>query len=122
MLRNGVAYLRRGNVWTDEKLALAIRLKGEGVEAAEIGKRVGKSKNAVIGKLNREKKEPVPDVFEFPSHSSAPEPWMCAEPQDVANKFGHFICGRTVQPGRRYCATHIREQYTRWKNERADQQ
>jgi GcrA cell cycle regulator len=39
--------------WTDERIALLIKLRDEGVCAADIGERIGTSKNAVLGKAFR---------------------------------------------------------------------
>lgn len=44
-----------GPFWTDERIAELHRLAAEGLSAAEIGRKLGCSKNAVIGKLHRVK-------------------------------------------------------------------
>lgn len=43
----------RNNEWNDHAIAELRRLWGEGVPAAQIGDRIGFSKNAVIGKAHR---------------------------------------------------------------------
>jgi len=40
-------------VWTEDRIAELTRLWDEGVKTAEIGQRMGCSKNAVIGKVQR---------------------------------------------------------------------
>lgn len=40
-------------VWTDERIALLVKLRDEGVCAADIGERIGASRNAVLGKAFR---------------------------------------------------------------------
>ncbi|MBT7292761.1 MAG: GcrA cell cycle regulator, partial [Rhodospirillaceae bacterium] len=41
------------STWTPERIAEITRLWGEGLTTAEIGKVVGVSKNAVVGKAHR---------------------------------------------------------------------
>ena len=41
------------SVWTPERIAEVTRLWGEGLTTAEIGKLVGVTKNAVVGKAHR---------------------------------------------------------------------
>ena len=62
------------------------------------------------------KKEPEPEpiIFEEPifHHPSADvEPWMCRWPTEEPGKYGLHICGKTVQPGRYYCAEHCTAHY-----------
>lgn len=40
-------------MWTDEKVCTITRMWGEGHSSATIGREIGKSRNAVIGKLGR---------------------------------------------------------------------
>jgi GcrA cell cycle regulator len=40
--------------WTDEETALLARLWGEGHSGAEIGRRLGKTRNAVLGRVHRD--------------------------------------------------------------------
>ena len=60
--------------WTEERIEQLTRLWEEGVTTAEIGRRIGVSKNAVIGKVHRiglvprvvkELPPPKRNVFEF---------------------------------------------------------
>ena len=60
--------------WTAERIERLIELWEEGVTTAEIGRRIGVTKNAVIGKVHRlglvprvvtEKPAPRRNVFEF---------------------------------------------------------
>lgn len=44
-----------GPFWTDEKIAEMHRLVGQGFSASQIGRKLGCSRNAVIGKLHRVK-------------------------------------------------------------------
>jgi hypothetical protein len=41
------------DMWTPEMDAIALRMVGEGKSRTEVGKTLGKSRNAVIGRLHR---------------------------------------------------------------------
>ena len=113
--------------WSPERVEILTRLWAEGLSARQIAEKLGGgvTRNAVIGKAHRlnlqrgteaPKKEPEPEpiIFEEPifHHPSADvEPWMCRWPTDEPGKYGLHICGKTVQPGRHYCAEHCTAHY-----------
>jgi GcrA cell cycle regulator len=103
--------------WTTERVAKLERLWQEGLTTAEIGRLLGISKNAVVGKAHR---------LRLPSRQSpirreakaAPVPrevgagacqWPIGDP--VQPGFG--FCGAPVVPGKPYCAQHCAVAYTR---------
>ena len=106
--------------WTDERIAALTRLWEEGITTAEIGRRIGVTKNAVIGKVHRiglvprvitQKPPPKKNVFEF--HGPACM-WPFGHPGD--DDF-HF-CGARPEPGRPYCAAHAAIAYIKPKDQK----
>lgn len=123
--------------WTDEKVTQLARLWGEGYSASAIGKAIGVSKNAVIGKAHRmhltarpspiKRSErpravirPVPPpkpVVQAPPRP-APRPvskkadgpaclWPIGDPGQV----GFHFCGEPSVAGKPYCETHCEVAY-----------
>ena len=64
---------------------------------------------------------PVPQPPEEKLAEWRPEikTWMCRWRTDEAGKFGLHICGKTVQPGRHYCAEHLTMSYVQRKRSAA---
>jgi GcrA cell cycle regulator len=90
--------------WTEERVEQLAQLFAEGLPTAEIGRRLGLTKNAVIGRLYRNamtRREPVQktpprrNVFEFAGPSCL---WPHGHPTD--ENF-HF-CGARPLPGKPY--------------------
>ncbi len=106
--------------WTPARVEELTRLWGRGLSAREIAAQLGGvTRNAVIGKANRlnlqrgvAEPDPPPAVSQ-PSVLPLPEVkgWMCRWQIDEPGRFGLHICGRTAQPGRRYCAEHLTQAY-----------
>lgn len=115
--------------WTPERVETLTRLWAEGLSARQIAVKLGGvTRNAVIGKAHRLnlqrggpipelQAEPAPVVHEEPPPVLSPEvkPWMCRWPQEEPGRHGYFICGKTAQPGRHYCAEHLTISYLRRK-------
>jgi GcrA cell cycle regulator len=104
--------------WTPERIETLTRLWEEGVTTAEIGRRIGVTKNAVIGKVHRiglvprvvtEKPPPRRNVFDF---TGAVCMWPIGHPGD--DDF-HF-CGTPPDGGKPYCAKHAALAYIRPKD------
>ena len=104
--------------WTAERIEQLTRLWEEGVTTAEIGRRIGVTKNAVIGKVHRiglvprvVKEVPPPrrNVFDFQGVVCM---WPSGHPSD--DDF-HFCGGRPVA-GKPYCAEHAALAYVRPKD------
>lgn len=109
--------------WTVERVLELRKLWATGASTAEIGRRLGVSKNAVVGKAHRSGLAPRPSpIRRLPA--SPPPParpvrlaplgkavcyWPYGDPQD--DDF-HF-CGAEAEPGKPYCAKHCAMAYTR---------
>lgn len=115
--------------WSPDKVEMLTRLWANGFTAREIAGRLGGNctRNSVIGKAHRlnlhrgtdvpprepetrtvEREEPVVHRFR-----PGIEAWMCRWPSDGPGRHGLNICGKTVQPGRAYCAEHCTQAYLR---------
>jgi GcrA cell cycle regulator len=103
--------------WTPERIAQLKLLWEEGVTTAEIGRRVGVTKNAVIGKVHRiglvprvVKEAPPPrrNVFEFTGPACM---WPIGHPTDADFHF----CGSRPTAGKPYCEEHAAKAYIRPK-------
>lgn len=107
-------------VWTQDRVDQLGRLWREGLSTAEIGRRLGITKNAVVGKAHRLALAPRPSpvkivirrpvVFE-PSGPSCS--WPIGHPGE---KSFHF-CGARPTAGKPYCAEHAALAYIRPKKE-----
>ena len=103
--------------WTDERIEQLTKLWEEGVTTAEIGRRIGVTKNAVIGKVHRlglvprvvtVKPQPRRIVFEFNGPVCM---WPLGHPGDPDFHF----CGERPQAGKPYCAEHASLAYIKPK-------
>jgi GcrA cell cycle regulator len=133
--------------WTDERIAELTRLWQAGHSASEIGKRLGVSKNAVVGKAHRLKLPGRPSPIK---HTEAPrtqppkrkqaaaKPRVQAPPPRARVEDGrggpgclwpigdpgdtdfHF-CGEQVVPGKPYCADHAARAYITRSRDRSDE-
>ena len=114
--------------WSPERVERLTQLWLEGLSASQIAEKLGEgiTRNAVIGKahrLNLKRKgeqvlvrpEPKPRKFEEPVvHQISMknlEKWMCRWPTEIPGRYGLHVCGKTVQPGRQYCAEHCTQDY-----------
>ena len=109
-------------VWTDERIELLKTLWGEGLTTGEIGKRLGVSKNAVVGKAHRlglkgrpspikrtrktaktekpeKPAEPAKAVLEIQGPTCR---WPFGDPREP----GFHFCGAQALPGKPYCSEH----------------
>ena len=92
----GAARVEKIETWTPERIEQLTRLWEEGVTTAEIGRRIGVTKNAVIGKVHRiglvprvVKEAPVPQPI---SSIRAPPPR--ASQRRSASRSGRSACRR----------------------------
>ena len=111
-------------VWTPERMEMLGRLWEEGLSTAEIGRQLGLTKNAVIGKAHRLGLKGRPSPVKAP-----PKPAAAARPPVVVGfsgptcswPFGHpgekgfHFCGARPLPGKPYCAEHAARAYVRPK-------
>jgi len=111
--------------WNDEKIARLKKLWSEGLTTGEIGKRLGVSKNAVVGKAHRlglkgrpspikrqqgkpaEAKKVETRIFTLTDLSAQTCRWPIGDPKHEDFRF----CGRSVAAGKPYCAEHCSVAY-----------
>ena len=106
--------------WTPERVEILNCLFEEGLPTSEIGRRMGLTKNTIIGRLHRNgmsrretgpKFVPQRNFFEFSGPGCL---WPHGHPDDP-----HFhFCGGQPLPGKPYCAAHAAIAYVRPKEEK----
>ncbi len=102
--------------WTPERVDLLAQLWSSGMPTAQIGKELGITKNAVVGKAHRlglpERQSPIAaakkesKVVELTAHS-------CRWPEGHPGEPGFHFCGKQVQSGKPYCPEHVARAYHR---------
>ena len=125
--------------WTPERVAAVTRLWNEGLTTAEIGRAIGMSKNAVVGKAHRLQLPPRPSPIR--QGSSAPRAPRAAQraPAQIAvvaqakrrvpvphpavgtmackwpighpDEAGFHFCGERALVGKPYCMDHYGRAY-----------
>ena len=104
--------------WTPERIAQLIALWDEGVTTAEIGRRIGVTKNAVIGKVHRlglvprvvtQKPPPRRNVFDFVGPA-------CMWPHGHPGEDDFHFCGEHPIAGKPYCEHHVELAYIKPKD------
>jgi GcrA cell cycle regulator len=107
---------QRPNVWTDERVETLRKLWADGLTTGEIGKRLGVSKNAVVGKAHRLglKSRPSPikrTKKKLPVETKVKSiidlgPNTCRWPHGDPKEPGFHFCGKRSIPGKPYCPEH----------------
>jgi GcrA cell cycle regulator len=110
------------SIWTDELVAELTRLWTEGLSTAEIGRRLGLTKNAVVGKAHRLALAPRPSPLKSPP---APRHQRivvidfngpsCSWPIGHPGEKGFHFCGEKPLTGKPYCAEHAAVAYVKPK-------
>ncbi len=112
------------DVWTDDRISKLKKLWSEGLTTGEIGKRLGVSKNAVVGKAHRlglksrpspirragKKAEPKKEeakVYTLANLTTMTCRWPIGDPKE--ENF-HF-CGKPIFQTKPYCAEHCAAAY-----------
>jgi GcrA cell cycle regulator len=108
--------------WTPDRIAALIALWNEDLSTAEIGRRLGITKNAVIGKVHRlglPQRRPspkarieLPNVLKLEALRIGMCSWPIGEPGDAAFHF----CGASVVPGKPYCSHHCAVAYIKTRD------
>jgi GcrA cell cycle regulator len=112
--------------WNDEKIGRLKKLWSEGLTTGEIGKRLGVSKNAVVGKAHRlglkgrpspikrqdvktptAAKKPETRIFTLTDLSAQTCRWPIGDPKHEDFRF----CGKPVIAGKPYCGEHCATAY-----------
>jgi len=103
--------------WTPERIEMLTRLWEEGITTAEIGRRIGVTKNAVIGKVHRigltprvitQKPPPKRNVFDFTGPA-------CMWPVGHPGEDDFHFCGEHPVAGKPYCEHHVEVAYIKPK-------
>jgi GcrA cell cycle regulator len=103
--------------WTPERIAALIALWNESLPTSEIGRRLGVTKNAVIGKVHRlglTKRRSSPKAEEEPARLirlDSLNSSMCSWPVGNPGEDDFHFCGDGVVPGKPYCAKHCAVAY-----------
>jgi GcrA cell cycle regulator len=107
-------------IWTPERIEELGRLWVAGISTAEIGRRLGITKNAVIGKAHRLSLQPRPSPLKSP-----PKPRnkivefngasCCSWPLGHPGEKNFRFCGARSIPGKPYCPEHAALAYVRPK-------
>jgi GcrA cell cycle regulator len=104
--------------WTPERIEALTRLWEEGITTAEIGRRIGVTKNAVIGKVHRigltprvitQKPPPRRNVFDFTGPA-------CMWPVGHPGEDDFHFCGEHPVAGKPYCEHHVEVAYIKPKD------
>jgi len=123
--------------WTPERVEEVTRLWNEGLTTAEIGKRLGVSKNAVVGKAHRLELSARPSPIKrdaatrrvAPAVAAVPKPakirsvpvisvgnaackWPIGHPGDA----GFTFCGQPALVTKPYCNEHYLQAYIQSKS------
>jgi GcrA cell cycle regulator len=127
-------------MWNDEKIAKLKKLWSEGLTTGEIGKRLGVSKNAVVGKAHRLglkgrpspiKRQEAAAPVSSPATPGAASPAPSAPKKEQVKIFtltdlthntcrwpigdpkheDFRFCGKAVYPGKPYCLDHCAQAY-----------
>jgi GcrA cell cycle regulator len=107
--------------WTPERVELLTQLWDQGLPSAEIGRRMGLTKNAVIGKVHRIALSPrvvtvLPEPKRNPFDMNGPS---CLWPFGHPNDDDFHFCGARPLAGRPYCANHAAVAYIQPKDEKS---
>jgi GcrA cell cycle regulator len=105
------------SVWTPELIQQLSALWKQGLSTAEIGRQLGVTKNAVVGKAHRLLLDPRPSPLKRP-----PAPRVaiatgpaCSWPEGHPGDKGFRFCGKRPLPGKPYCAEHAQLAYVKPK-------
>jgi len=118
-------------VWTDERIEQLKDLWNQGLTTGEIGKRLGVSKNAVVGKAHRlglkGRPSPIKRAKAEPKKKETAvysiidlSPQTCRWPIGDPKLPGFHFCGKPVRPGKPYCAEHCEVAYVGSNKSKSD--
>jgi GcrA cell cycle regulator len=109
------------NEWTPQRVNALIALWDEGLPTSEIGRRLGITKNAVIGKVHRlglaKRGSPIkerpdkPEISENLVTMAKLRTGMCSWPVGEPNDPDFHFCGEEAVDGKPYCRDHCAKAY-----------
>jgi GcrA cell cycle regulator len=106
--------------WTPGRVELLSQLFEEGLPTSEIGRRMGLTKNAVIGRLHRSamtRRDTAPGFFRQRNFFDFIGPG-CLWPHGQPDNINFHFCGACPLPGKPYCSDHAAIAYARPKQEK----
>ncbi|HEY7991251.1 MAG TPA: GcrA family cell cycle regulator [Stellaceae bacterium] len=101
------------SIWTNDLVNQLSALWQQGLSTAEIGRKLGISKNAVVGKAHRLMLTPRPSPLKSPPirHAAGKAGPTCSWPHGHPGQPGFRFCGKRVVPGKPYCPDHAAMAY-----------
>ena len=109
--------------WIAERVETLTELWNQGVPASEIGRRLGVTKNAVVGKAHRlglpRRESPIgrgtrkSGIVRLEKLSAG----MCSWPEGHPGTPGFRFCGKPAVRGKPYCLAHCARAYVRGSKE-----
>ena len=110
--------------WNEDRLVMLRELWAEGVSVTQIGRALGVTRNAVVGKAQRlglpRRRSPIPEVAapavkgRRRALQEVAEQWArtrCSWPIGDPQNSGFRFCGAPVSDGRPYCEEHCEQAY-----------
>ncbi len=110
------------SIWTPELIQNLSKLWAEGHSTAEIGRRLGISKNAVVGKAHRLALTPRPSPLKRPpvrrpaAAAATASSGVCSWPTGHPGDKDFAFCGKRPVAGKPYCAEHAAMAYVQPKS------
>lgn len=112
------------SIWTAERVEQLAQLWNEGLSTAEIGRRLGITKNAVVGKAHRLALAPRPSPLKIKPVEPRPQPRVvfefsgpsCSWPHGHPGDADFHFCGKRPVEGKPYCSEHAALAYVRPKS------
>lgn len=130
--------------WTPDRVKTLMALWAEGIPTLEIGRRLGVTKNAVVGKVHRlgltKRQSPINATPRAPRVAKLPQPvrapsmvvparsdmvkmeeltsGMCNWPEGEPGEDSLRFCGQPSLEGKPYCAGHCARAYVKSTRER----
>ncbi len=112
--------------WTPEKIEALIALWNESLPTSEIGRRLGITKNAVVGKAHRlgltKRQSPIRKKANVVAEVKLEGlgPGMCSWPIGEPGTASFRFCGHPALPGKPYCAEHCARAYVKTTRDRKE--
>ena len=105
-----------GFEWTAERITELTRLWATGLSASEIGRKLGITKNAVVGKVRRldlamRRQPPTRKVQSKVITLDGLTASMCSWPNGEPGKPDFRFCGKPTAAGKPYCVPHCEIAY-----------
>lgn len=102
--------------WTPERVEELTKLWATGLSASEIGRKLGITKNAVVGKVRRldlamRRQPPVAKIDRKIITLDSLKANMCSWPNGEPGKPDFRFCGKPAEIGKPYCAAHCEIAY-----------